>query len=230
MRSHGARACGDREPARRRAQRPRAREPHPVGDRAQDLRDRLHGLQLALLDDRDPPRGLGEPLGDPSDHCYLVSDSITIGRRSSTTAPPSVWMKVVSSSSSRTSWRCVVVVVSTHTVCTRGRSSAASAARSAPERARPARTGASPCCAGDSRSAIAASTSTFSNSVSTDLAATCVGSRRSRSSGARSSRNRLRRGRVFHVEGEHPDEGEQDCDDGQHTRADQAGPRQPPRF
>ena len=32
---------------------------------------------------------------------------ITIGRRSSTTAPPSVWMKVVSSSSRRTSWRCV---------------------------------------------------------------------------------------------------------------------------
>ena len=99
---------------------------------------------------------------------------ITIGRRSSTTAPPSVWMNVVSSSSSRTSWRCVLVVTSTHTVCTRGRSSAASAARSAPERARPARTGASPACAGGSRSAIAASTSTFSNSVSTDLAATCV--------------------------------------------------------
>ena len=33
--------------------------------------------------------------------------SITIGRRSSTTAPPSVWMKVVSSSSRRTSCRCV---------------------------------------------------------------------------------------------------------------------------
>ena len=49
-------------------------EPHPVGDGAQDLRDRLRRLELALLDDRDPPRGLGQPLGDLSDHRDLVAD------------------------------------------------------------------------------------------------------------------------------------------------------------
>ena len=58
-----------------------------------------------------------------------LPSSIMIGRRSSTTLPPSVWTNFVLSSNSFTSCRCVAVVVSTHTVCTRGRSSAASAAR-----------------------------------------------------------------------------------------------------
>ena len=66
------------------------------------------------------------------------------------------------------------VVTSTQAVCTRGRSRAATAARSAPERERPARTGANPFCAGGSRSAIAASTSTFAYSWSTAVFATCV--------------------------------------------------------
>ena len=48
-----------------------------------------------------------------------------IGRRSSTTLPPSVWMNFVLSSSRRTSWRCVLVVVSTQT-------SARAAARAPP--------------------------------------------------------------------------------------------------
>ena len=46
-----------------------------------------------------------------------------IGRRSSTTFPPSVWNFVLSSNS-RTSWRCVAVVVATQALWTRGRSSA----------------------------------------------------------------------------------------------------------
>ena len=154
--------------------------------------------------------------------------SITIGRRSRTTAPPSVWMNVVSSSSRRTSWRCVLVVTSTHTVCTRGRSSAASAARSAPERARPARTGASACCAGGSRSAIAASTSTFSNNVSTDLAATCV---RISSFSIMFARDRLEavlvQGRVLDVVREHPHEREQDRQDRENTGDDDAPTRRP---
>jgi hypothetical protein len=96
-----------------------------------------------------------------------------IGRRSRTTFPPSVWSFVLSSNR-RTSWRCVLVVVSTQTSWTRGRSSAASAARSAPERDRPASTGANPFWAGGSRSAIAASTSTFAYSWSTAVFATWV--------------------------------------------------------
>ena len=49
-------------------------EPHPVGDRTQDLRGRLRRLELALLDDRDLPRRLGESLGDLPDHRHLVAD------------------------------------------------------------------------------------------------------------------------------------------------------------
>ncbi len=49
-------------------------EPHPVGDRAEDLRGRLRRLELALLDDRDLSRGLREPLGNLSDHRYLVAE------------------------------------------------------------------------------------------------------------------------------------------------------------
>ncbi len=51
-----------------------ASEPHPVGDGAQHLRGRLCRLELALVHDRDLPRGLGEPLGDLADHRHLVSD------------------------------------------------------------------------------------------------------------------------------------------------------------
>ena len=62
-----------RQPDRERGDRERD-EPHPVGDGAQDLRDRLCRLELALLDDRDLPRGLGHPLGDLPDHRHLVSE------------------------------------------------------------------------------------------------------------------------------------------------------------
>ena len=134
-----------------------------------------------------------------------------IGRRSSTTLPPSVWTNFVLSSSSLTSWRCVAVVVSTQSCWTRGRSSAASAARYAPERERPARTGANPFCAGGSRSAIAASTSTFSYS------AVDRGVRNLRPDRVvldHVSRDRLEpvivERRVRDVERQHPDEREQD--------------------
>ena len=49
-------------------------DPHPVSDRAQHLRRRLRRLELALLHDRDPSRGLGEPLRDLSDDRHLVAD------------------------------------------------------------------------------------------------------------------------------------------------------------
>ena len=78
-------------------------EPHPVGDRAQDLRDRLSGLELALLDDRDPSRGLRNlSASRPITTTSLPISSIS-GRRSSTTVPPSTWMNSVSSSRSLTS-------------------------------------------------------------------------------------------------------------------------------
>ena len=66
-------AAPARQPDRERGDRKRD-EPHPVGDGAQDLRDRLRRLELALLDDRDLPRGLGHPLGDLPDHRHLVSE------------------------------------------------------------------------------------------------------------------------------------------------------------
>ena len=145
------------------------------------------------------------------------------GRRSRTTVPPSAWMNLVSSSRRRTSWRCVPVVVSTHSDWTRGRSSAACAARSAPERARPASTGANPCWAGGSLSAIAR----FDVDVRKQPIDGCRGDL-----GAdlvvfdHLPRDRLEpvfvEDRVLHVEGEHPDEREEDREDGERSRADQA--------
>ena len=82
-------------------------EPHPVRDRPQDLRDRLRGLQLALLDPAIRPEDSGSLWATFPMTATWSPIWITIGRRSSTTAPPSVWMKVVSSSNSRTIWRCV---------------------------------------------------------------------------------------------------------------------------
>ena len=171
----GSRSCGAREPARSREPRRRAR---PA---TSSLRPRARTFvivcaasswlssMIAIL-----PADSGNLSATRPITATWSPSSITIGRRSSTTAPPSVWMNVVSSSSNLTSWRWVAVVVSTHTVCTRGRSRAASAARSALERARPASTGASPCCCAGRRSAIAASTSTLANSWSTAVFATCV--------------------------------------------------------
>ena len=119
--------------------------------------------------------------------------SITMGRRSRTTAPPSVWMNVVSSSSSRTSWRCVRVVVSTHTVCTRGRSRAARLPdrrpsvrdRPEPERVPAARVAVAPRSRPPRRRSRTACRPTSPRPV--------FGSRRSRSSPARPSRSLARR-------------------------------------
>ena len=78
-------------------------EPHPVGDRAQDPRDRLRRLQLALVDDRDLPGDSGSLSATFPITATCSPRSIMIGRRSSTTSPPSVWTNFVLSSSSLTS-------------------------------------------------------------------------------------------------------------------------------
>ena len=152
---------------------------------------------------------------------------IMIGRRSSTTSPFSVCTNFDLSSSSFTSCRWVAVVVSTQAFCTRGRSSAATAARSAPERARPARTGAKPLL---SRVAAPRSPPPRRRSRTAGrprCSRPAFGSRRL----DHVLRDRLEPGlverRMRDVVRQHPHEGEQDRQNGQHARADRTPPGRP---
>ena len=154
--------------------------------------------------------------------------SMMIGRRSSTTFPPSVWMNWFLSSNSLTSWRCVLVVTSTHAVCTRGRSRAALR--------RPICAGARETRQNGSQPFLGRRQSLRDRRLHVDIRIQLV------DRGVRDlcsdrvvldhvPRDRLEAGlverRVLDVEGEHPHEREQNRDDGQHACGDQACPRDP---